>query len=69
VLRASYLRQRLAAGKAQQILVRFAHLPIKTDPHAGPRHEMLALALRFGLSNYAAAYSELALRRRLPLAT
>ncbi|MEO7851955.1 MAG: type II toxin-antitoxin system VapC family toxin [Rubrivivax sp.] len=31
--------------------------------------EILALALRFGLSSYDAAYLELALRLQLPLAT
>ena len=69
VLRASCLRRRLTAEKAQQALVHIARLPIDIDRHAVPRHELLALALRFGLNSYDAAYLELALRRQLPLAT
>lgn len=69
VLRTSCLRQRLTAEKAQQILKHIARLPIDTDRQAVPCHELLALALRFGLSSYDAAYLELALRRQLPLAT
>lgn len=69
VLRTSCLRQRLTAEKAQQTLTHIARLPIDIDRHAVPRHELLALALRFGLSSYDATYLELALRRQLPLAT
>jgi predicted nucleic acid-binding protein len=69
VLRTSCLRRRLTAEKAQQVLTQIARLPIDTDRHAVPRHELLALALRFGLSSYDAAYLELALRRQLSLAT
>jgi len=50
VLRTGCLRRRLTAEKAQQILSHIAGLPIDTDRHAVPRHELLALALRFGLS-------------------
>ena len=69
VLRTSCLRRRLTAERAQLVLTHIARLPIDTDRHAVPRHELLALALRFGLSSYDAAYLELALRRQLPLAT
>ena len=69
VLRTSCLRRRLTAEKAQQALVHIARLPIDIDRHAVPCHELLALALRFGVSSYDAAYLELALRRQLPLAT
>lgn len=69
VLRTTCLRRRLTAEKAQAILTQIARLPIDTDRHAVPRHELLALTLRFGLSSYDAAYLELALRRQLPLAT
>jgi predicted nucleic acid-binding protein len=44
-------------------------LPIAFDRQTAPPREMLALALRFGLSSYDAAYLELALRRQLPIAT
>jgi predicted nucleic acid-binding protein len=69
VLRTSCLRRRLTAEKARQILAHLARLPIDTDRHAVPRQELLALALRFGLSCDDAAYLELALRRQLPVAT
>ena len=69
VLRTACMRQRMTAERAQQVLARIARLPITVDRHAVPPHELLALALRFGLSSYDAAYLELALRRQLPLAT
>lgn len=69
MLRTGCLRLRLTAEKAQQALAHIARLPIDTDRQAVPCRELLALALRFGLSSYDAAYLELALRRQLPLAT
>jgi predicted nucleic acid-binding protein len=69
VLRTSCLRQRIAAQQAQQVLAHIASLPIDVDRQVVPRSELLALALRFGLSSYDAACLELALRRQLPLAT
>ena len=53
------------------MLARIAKLPIAVDRVGAPPHELLALALalRFGLSSYDAAYLELALRLRLPMAT
>lgn len=69
VLRTSCLRQRLTAQSAQSVLGHLATLPIDIDREPAPPREMLALALRFGLSSYDAAYLELALRRQLPIAT
>jgi predicted nucleic acid-binding protein len=69
VLRTACMRRRMTAQLAQQVLARIAQLPLEIDRHAVPRSELLALALRFGLSSYDAAYLELALRRQLPLAT
>ena len=69
VLRTACLRQKLDAQRAQQVLVQIAQLPIEVDRHPVPRSELLALALRFGLSTYDAAYLELALRRQLPIAS
>ena len=69
VLRTRRLRRRLTAEKAQRVLARIALLPIGVDRHAVPRRELLALALRFGLSSCDAAYLELGLRHQLPLAT
>lgn len=69
VLRTACLRQRMTAEKAQQILAHIAKLPITVDRIGAPPHELFALALRFGLSSYDAAYLELALRLQLPVAT
>jgi predicted nucleic acid-binding protein len=69
VLRTSCLRQRTVAQQAQQVLARISSLPIDIDCQGVLRSELLALALRFGLNSYDAAYLELALRRQLPLAT
>jgi predicted nucleic acid-binding protein len=44
-------------------------LPIEVDREPVPCSELLSLSLRFGLSSYAAAYLELALRRQEPIAT
>ena len=69
VLRTACLRQRLTAQQAQATLAQIVSLPVDVDRQAVPAAELLALALRFGLSTYDAAYLELALRMQLPLAT
>lgn len=69
VLRTACLRQRLTAQQAQATLAQIVSLPVDVDRQAVPAAELLALALRFGLSAYDAAYLELALRLQLPLAT
>jgi predicted nucleic acid-binding protein len=69
VLRTCCIRQRLDAQRAQAVLVQIGKLPIDVDRAPVPRGELLALALRFGLSSYDAAYLELALRLQCPLAT
>ncbi len=69
LLRTACLRQRMTAQHAQETLRRIELLPIEIDRQPVPRRELLALALRFGLSSYDAAYLELALRRQLPIAT
>ena len=51
------------------MLAQIASLPIDVDRQGVAPAELLALALRFGLSAYDAAYLELALRLQLPLAT
>jgi predicted nucleic acid-binding protein len=60
-LRTACLRQRLPA--------QVVSLPIDVDRQAVPAAELLALALRFGLSTCDATYLELALRLQLPVAT
>ena len=69
VLRTACLKQRMNAEKAQGVLAQIATLPIDVDRQGATPASLLALALRFGLSSYDAAYLELALRLQLPLAT
>ena len=69
VLRTACLHQRMTAEAAQRVIVQIVSLPINVDRQPVPASEILALALRFGRSSYAAAYLELALRLQLPLAT
>ncbi len=69
VLRTACLRQRMTAQHAQAVLTQIVSLPIDVDRQGAPPAELLALALRFGLSSYDAAYLELALRLQIPLAT
>lgn len=62
VLRTACLRQRMTSEKAQQVLSGIARLPVSVDRAGAPPHDLLVLALRFGLSSYDAAYLELARR-------
>ena len=64
-------RGRLKAGQRQEILAKIELLPIRVDPET-PHHgwtQIPALAIRFGLTTYDAAYLELAIRFDVPLAT
>ena len=69
VLRTACLRKAMTAQAAQAVIAQIVSLPIDVDRHAVPPSELLALALRFGLTTYDAAYLELALRLQLPIAT
>ena len=69
VLRTACKRQRLIAAQAQQIIEQICSLPIGIDTHTPGPSELLALALRYDLSSYDAAYLELALRLQVPIAT
>ena len=69
VLRTACLRQRMTAQAAQRVIAQIVSLPIDVDRQPVPASEIFALALRFGLSSYDAAYLELALRLQLPVAT
>ena len=64
-------RKRLIDDARLDALARLGELPIHADDETAIRagHETTAIAVRFGLSVYDAAYLELAIRRRLPLAT
>lgn len=64
-------RGRLTADQARSAVVALGALPIEVDPDT-PGHtfsDIWPLAARHGLTTYDAAYLELAVRRRLPLAT
>ena len=69
VLRTACLKRRMNAEQAQSVLAQIATLPIDVDRQGATPAALLALALRFGLSSYDAAYLELALRLQLPMAT
>lgn len=69
VLRTACVRQRITAEAAQRVVAQLRSLPIEVDREPVPCSELLALALRFGLSSYDAAYLELALRCQVPIAT
>ena len=69
VLRTACVRQRMDAQHAQAVVAQIGALPIDVDRQPVARSELLALALRFGLSSYDAAYLELALRLQCPVAT
>ncbi|MDH4260421.1 MAG: type II toxin-antitoxin system VapC family toxin [Gammaproteobacteria bacterium] len=64
-------RSRLKTGQRQEILASIELLPIQIDPETPIRgwKEIPALASRFGLTTYDAAYLELAMRLDTPLAT
>jgi predicted nucleic acid-binding protein len=64
-------RKRIALAKVTALLIRIAGLPISVRP-SDPKHafeQILLLARQTGLSQYDAAYLELAVREGLPLAT
>lgn len=69
VLRTACRKQRLTADEAHQIIEQICALPIVIDRETPGPAELLALALRYNLSSYDAAYLELALRLQIPIAT
>ncbi len=69
VLRTACKRARMDVQQAQQAIALLAELPIIIDPDPPEPAQLLALALRYELSSYDAAYLDLALRRQLPIAT
>lgn len=69
VLRSACLRGKLIASQAQDMLGMLERLPIDIDDAGTDTRQLLALALRYELSSYNAAYLDLALRRQLPIAT
>lgn len=69
VLRTACKRGQIIAQQAQEALRLLAELPIDLDRDVPDAPQLLALALRYELTSYGAAYLELALRRQLPVAT
>lgn len=69
VLRTACRKQRLTADEAHQIIEQICALPILIDRETPGPAELLALALRYNLSSYDAAYLALALRLQIPIAT
>jgi predicted nucleic acid-binding protein len=64
-------RRRISPNYRDESLADLDSLPIDIDPETNARAwlDTLQMTSRFGLTPYDAAYLELALRRRLPLAT
>jgi predicted nucleic acid-binding protein len=62
-------RKRINDSKRRELVAAAAALQLRVDREPVSMVELDALAARHGLSSYDAAYLELALRRRLPLAT
>lgn len=62
---------KITQAQASAFVALLDAMPIEIDDQTAVRalHDTLDLARQFGLSAYDAAYLELALRRRLPLAT
>lgn len=69
VLRTACKRGRMNAQQAQDAITQLAALPIDIDTESPDAGQVFALALRYDLSSYDAAYLDLALRRQLPVAT
>ena len=61
-------RERVATYEIDEALIMASSLPIN-ERGAGDDHEILRLARKHSLTAYDAAYLDLALRERLPLAT
>ena len=69
VLRTACKRGAMIASQAREVAEQIAALPIAVDAQPPATQAILALALRYDLSSYDAAYLELALRLQLPIAT
>ncbi len=62
-------RKRINDAKRRELVSAAAGLRLRVDREAVPMVDLDDLAAAYGLSVYDAAYLELSLRRRLPLAT
>jgi predicted nucleic acid-binding protein len=68
ILRVNERRQRISISDSNQFLANLADYPIIVDPYSS-HLDLLDLSRQFQLTVYDAAYLDLALRERLPLAT
>ena len=62
-------RRRIDDAKRRELVAAAAALRLRIDREPVPMPELDALAARHALTAYDAAYLELALRRKLPIAT
>lgn len=69
VLLTAQRRKRIAARDARGLLARASRLPLATDGRVVPLVEIADLAEAHGITTYDAAYLELAMRLKCPLAT
>ncbi|MCK9382820.1 MAG: type II toxin-antitoxin system VapC family toxin [Sulfuritalea sp.] len=69
VLLTAQRRKRVAAKDARGLLARASRLPLVTDGRVVPLVEIAELAESHGITTYDAAYLELAMRLKCPLAT
>ncbi|WP_330925970.1 type II toxin-antitoxin system VapC family toxin [Candidatus Sororendozoicomonas aggregata] len=71
VIASSERRGDVDAGQSEGFIAQLANLPIYVDPLTANQafSRTLGLARNYNLSSYDAAYLELAVRERLPLAT
>ena len=68
VARTSVIRGKFTAAQADEAVRLITKLPIIVDRALVLPDALLALALRFGLSSYDAAYLDLAIRLQVPIA-
>lgn len=68
VLRKAVVGGKISEARARDIMKFQAGLPVVVHDDVADPAENLALALRYGLSSYDAAYLELAMRLQLPIA-
>ena len=71
VLLGAARKSRITVTAATEVALRISQLPVALD-HEGTAQvwgETLSIASRYGLTSYDASYLELAVRKRLPIAT
>lgn len=68
-LRTGCKRREMTLSEALEFIGVLAELPIRVEADQAKASDLLALALRYDLTAYDAAYLDLALRLRFPIAT